>query len=408
MNNADKEIMLKLATRWMELASLPVMAERRRLWTALHDLHGERPMVLFETDFLENYVANSELECADTFLREVEKQLRWVIRHAEEVGDDVVVEPFYRVYWDIEATDYGVPLQAEHASDMLGGDVAYVYEHPIHTPADISKLRPRAWCVNQEKILRRHAQLQECFGDILPVELHGVSSLLVGLTQDLFKLIGNDNLMQWTYDEPAALHRIMAYLRDDRMTYYNWLERSGWLGYNHTGWELAGSGSPGYTTGLPQADAAGQARLRDMWVWMESQETTTISPRMFGEFFLPYMADACRCFGLVYYGCCEPVHDRWDMIVKAIPNIRAVSVSPWCDQNIMAHKLGREYVFSRKPKPWLITGHNPDWDALRMDARDTVAAARECNLEIIFRDVYRIGDRSCLQRWTDIVRSTAS
>ena len=49
VSDSDRETLRRLAGRWMELASLPVMAERRRLWTALNDLHAERPMVLFET-----------------------------------------------------------------------------------------------------------------------------------------------------------------------------------------------------------------------------------------------------------------------------------------------------------------------------------------------------------------------
>jgi hypothetical protein len=31
----DVPTLRRLATRWMELAALPVMAERKRLWTAL-------------------------------------------------------------------------------------------------------------------------------------------------------------------------------------------------------------------------------------------------------------------------------------------------------------------------------------------------------------------------------------
>jgi hypothetical protein len=210
----------------------------------------------------------------------------------------------------------------------------------------------------------------------------------------------------WTYDAPDALHRLIAYLRDDRLAYFGWLEREGLLGLNSTGWELAGSGSPGYTTALPQPDYAGAPRLRDLWAWMESQETTMISPRMFARFFLPYMADVSRQFGLIYYGCCEPVHDRWDQIVAAIPNVRAVSVSPWCDRRAIAEKLGRNYVFSRKPKAAPISGPNPDWDELEQDLDETLAAARDCNLEIIYRDVYRInGDRPRLTKWTQMVRS---
>jgi len=406
MSNQDRDILRGLATRWMELASLPVMAVRRRQWTALKDLHAERPMVLFETWTLENYVADDEVLCQDAELRRVEKAMRAVIRQAEEIGDDYVVEPFLRVYWDIERSDFGVPLRREEAQDVEGGSVAYHFDYPIRTPAEIDRLKPRTFTVDRAKTQRRAERLSDIFGDILPVILHGTGGHWAALTQDLFKLIGNDNLLTWTYDAPDALHRLMAYLRDDRLAYFGWLEREGLLGLNSTGWELAGSGSPGYISSLPQPDYAGTARLRDIWAWMESQETTMISPRMFGQFFLPYMAEVSRIFGLIYYGCCEPVHDRWDKIIAAIPNVRAVSVSPWCDKRIIAEKLGRNVIFSRKPKPAPISGANPDWDVLRDDIDETLAAARDCNLEIIFRDVYRInGDRPRLAQWAQMVRS---
>jgi hypothetical protein len=407
LTRTEREVLRRLAARWMELACLPVMTERKRLWTALHDLRGERPMVLFETGTLVHYIAEDELVCRDPQWRALERHLRWTIRHAEEVGDDIVVEPFLRVYWDIDWPAYGedVVIQPEHALDSEGDDVAYTFDYALRTPADVERLHPRVWRVDRARTQQRAEALGALFGDILPVRLHGTGSLFIGLTQDLYKLVGNDNLLTWLYDEPDALHRIMAYLRDDRVAYFQWLEREGLLGLNHTGWELVGSGSPGYTTSLPSTGYAGTPRLRDLWVWMESQETSMISPRMFSQFFLPYMADVCRCFGLVYYGCCEPVHDRWEQIRAAIPNVRTVSISPWCDQQAMAGKLGRDYVFSRKPRPWPISGASPDWDVLRQDVDDTLAAARDCNLEFIFRDVYRIADRERLRRWTDMVRA---
>ena len=257
MSNQDHDVLRGLATRWMELASLPVMAERRRQWTALKDLRAERPMVLFETWTLENYVAEDELACTDAELRRVEKGMRAHIRQAEEIGDDIVVEPFLRIYWDIERSDFGVPLVPEHAQDAEGGNVGYHFNYPIRTPEDIDRLRPRTFRVDRAKTIRRAERLSDIFGDILPVVLHGTGSHWAALTQDLFKLIGNDNLLIWTYDAPDALHRLMAYLRDDRLAYFGWLEREGLLGLNSTGWELVGSGSPGYITSLPQPDYAG-------------------------------------------------------------------------------------------------------------------------------------------------------
>lgn len=322
MNNFDRTVLRPLAQRWMELASLPIMHERRRLWTALKDLKPERPMVLFEVWTLENYVREDELLCQDPWLREVELTMRRGIRQVEEIGDDIVIPAHWRVYWDIEVDypDFGVGLQATHAIDGQGGEVAYAYNHPIRTPGDAAHLKPRSWRVDRKKTLKRQALLQDIFGDLLPVVLHGTGGLHAGLTGDLFRLIGNDNLLMWTYDAPEALHQVMAYLRDDRMRYFHWLESEDLLGLNNDH-ELVGSGSPGFISSLPQAGYEGTVRLKDLWVWIESQETTMISPAMFKRFFLPYMAEVASLFGLVYYGCCEPVHDRWKPIEQAIPQV---------------------------------------------------------------------------------------
>jgi hypothetical protein len=393
-----------LATRWMELANLPVMEARRRAWTALKDRRPERPMVLFETWTVEGFVDARELECEDPFLREVERTMRRGIRQAEEIGDDFVVEPEWRVYWKIHNTGYGVPIIEEHADDAHGGAVAYSYNHPLRDPADVDRLRPRTWTVDRTATLRQVEQLDEAFGGILPVRLAGTGMQIAALTADLFRLIGNDNLLAWPYDAPDALHAVMAYLRDDRLAYYAWLEEEGLLGLNNNV-EIVGSGSPGYTTHLPGPGFTGRPRLRDLWIWMESQETTMISPRMFARFFLPYLADVARCFGMVYYGCCEPVHDRWSRILEAIPHVRAVSISPWCDMRAMGEALGDQIVFSRKPKPWLISGDSPEWDALAQDVDEALAACPSGMLEFLFRDVYRVRDRAHLGRWAQMVRS---
>jgi hypothetical protein len=404
MDSTERQTLRRLAGRWMELACLPGMVERKRLWTALKDLRPERPMVLFEVWTLGNhFVHEDELQCTDPFLRKVELNMRRYIRQVEEIGDDLVLEPSYRLFWEVEATDYGVEIVDVHGDDTHGDNIGYAFNHPLRTPQDVALLRPRAWKANRANTLQKSELLSEAFGDLLPVEIAGMGDFWLAMTADLFKLIGNDNLLAWTYDAPEALHTIMAYLREDRLAYFHWLEAEGLLGVNNP--EFVGSGSPGYTTALPQPGYAGQARLKDIWAWMDSQETTMISPRMFAEFFLPYMAEVSALFGLVYYGCCEPVHDRWDRIASAMPNIRAVSISPWCNQRLMGEKLGRQYVFSRKPKPWLIGVDTPDWEGLEKELDETLEAARDGCLEIIYRDVYRISSRAYLRRWVDLVRS---
>jgi hypothetical protein len=268
------------------------------------------------------------------------------------------------------------------------------------------RLKTRSWKVDRKETCERVDRLNEAFGDILPIALCGAPEHFHGgITNDLFLLIGNDNLLRWVYDAPDAIQHIMAFLRDDRLAYLNWLEKEGVLGLNN-GWASIGGGSPGFIDDLPAKDFTGRVRLKDMWFSMESQETTMISPSMFERFFLPFLADLCQPMGLIYYGCCEPLQDRWDAIIRAIPNIRAVSVSAWADQCALAEKLGKLYVFSRKPKTWLISITNPDWNAIHQDLIETLSAARDCNLEIIYRDIYRVhDDRAYPRKWTDMVRA---
>ena len=126
-----------------------------------------------------------------------------------------------------------------------------------------------------------------------------------------------------------------------------------------------------------------------MWVLSESQETVGVDPEQFEEFIFPYQKEIAEQFGKSYYGCCEPVNNRWH-ILKRIRNLSRVSVSPWADHEFMARSLGRQYVFSRKPAPSLISTGVFNEDSVRRDITQTVAIAGECRIEIIMKDVHTL------------------
>ena len=416
----ERESLRALATRWMAHAADPVMAERRRQWRAIKDLQMEKPMILVETCMLPDYIGPDELVCQDPYLRNIEKSLLEIVRHADEIGDDIVVDPYFRIPWEIEVGDYGLPIEAHHAISTDGRDLAYSFDFSLKTPADADKLHLRENRLDRALSHQRRDLLQDIFGDILPIRMGGydpfdpdpgyrpwLGNLFGGLTMNLFKLIGNDRLLYWVYDEPETIHKIMQVIHDDRVAHFAWLEREGLLYCNTDTW-MPCPGSYGFVSDLPETSADGEAaRLADCWVWVESQESEPISPKMFNDFFLPYIADVTRPFGLAYWGCCERVDDRFPYIEKAIPNLRAVSVSGWSNPWRMAEMLGKKYVFSRKPTPAYVSGANPDWELAEKDMRDTLAAPRGgCNLEICFRDIYTIdGDRPRLAQWVKMVRA---
>jgi len=148
------------------------------------------------------------------------------------------------------------------------------------------------------------------------------------------------------------------------------------------------------------------AQMADMWVLLESQETVLVGPTQFAEFIFPYQQEIARRFGLVYYGCCEQLHHRWE-VIRRLPNLRAVSISPLCDQDYMAEALGDKYIFSRKPNPTLISAEEFDEELIRRDIRHTIEIAKRhnCRLELIMKDVHTLHEEPYrLARWVQLAR----
>jgi hypothetical protein len=206
-------------------------------------------------------------------------------------------------------------------------------------------------------------------------------------------------------DQPEGLHRLMAFLRDDHLALVDWLEAEGLYTPNHEN-DYVGSGTVGYTDELPSSgwQPGDPVRPRDLWVLSESQETVGVSPAMFEEFVFRYQLPIIQRFGLCYYGCCEPLHARWP-ILQRIPNLRRVSISPWCDQAFMAEALGDRYLFCRKPSPALISGAVWDEEAIRQDLAQTMAVTGGRHLEVAMKDVHTLADQpERLGRWVQIAR----
>ena len=133
----------------------------------------------------------------------------------------------------------------------------------------------------------------------------------------------------------------------------------------------------------------------------------SISPAMFGEFIFPYYKQIAQQFGLLSYGCCEPVNPIWDNYISTLPNLRKVSISPWCDEEFMGERLqGKRITFHRKPSPnFLGVSANLDEDALRAHFNKTISAAKGCNLEFSQRDVYTLSGRiENARRYVEILR----
>lgn len=408
ISSHDLDTLRRLAARKRAISDNPVNKERRRAWYALDAGKGDRVMVLAEHGGIRDKslpVPNDILECTDEWARGIENNLRAEIYQFEILKDDHVVEPFINLNWQVTCGDYGMQ-PVFHQADNDGHLGAKSWDPPVKDlDKDLDKLHPRTFTVDREKTFAEKERLEIVFDGKLNIRIRGSFYWTMGLTGRAIELIGLENLMLFMFDNPEGLRRLMTFLRDDHVAFAQWLEKEELYTLNNEN-DYIGSGSMGYTRDLPteKASSGTQVKMKDLWVLLESQETVGVGPDQFEQFVFPYQLSIAERFGKTYYGCCEPVHNRWH-ILKRIPNLARVSVSPWADQEFMAHVLKRNYVFSRKPNPTLISTGRYDEEMIRTDIRKTLCAAQGCRLELIMKDVHTLqNEPERLPRWVEIAR----
>jgi len=398
----DIEILRRLAERKSKLALDPVNVERKRQWYRHDAGEAGRPMVLVEAW---GVVPEPVLECEHPWARGVEAGLRFEQYQFDVIKDDHVIEPYVNTNWRIEASDYGVQ-SVQHTADNNGRLGARRWDPPLKDlDRDLDKLKPRTFSVDRQTTFDEMEKLETVFGASVPIRLRGGFWWTLGMTITAIDLIGMENLMLFMFDNPAGLHRLMAFLRDDHLACAEWFESNGLLSLNNEN-DYIGSGAMGYTHDLPGEGQPPGApvRTRDQWVLLESQETVGVGPDQFEEFVFPYQLSIAQRFGKCYYGCCEPVHNRWH-ILKRLPNLARISVSPWADEAFMAEAVGNKVVYSRKPNPSLVSTGVFDEAAIRADIRKTLKAARNCRVELIMKDVHTLnGEPQRLARWVELAR----
>ena len=398
----DKELLRKLAARSREIAELPIMAERKKLWIAHNGLKSEIPMILADPECAwEELIPTSELKCENPLLQYWELCLRKKIFWYENINDDDTVEPWFDIGWNISMSDFGVKVEKTYGEDRG----SYVWTHPVKKlPEDMKDLKFREIKIDRENTYAQMELAEKLFGDLLPPRIRGKYFWSAGLTASVIELVGLEELMMMMYDQPEGLHQLMAWMRDEFMHFLDVLESEKLLSDTNEN-DYIGSGGIAYTDELPQKDRKKDepVRLIDTWGHLESQETVGVSPQMFNEFIFPYQMPLAERFGLVCYGCCEPVDKRLEYIFQ-IPRLRRLSVSPWADEEVCAEKFGRNYIYSRKPNPApLCIDFNEE--VLRESIVTTLQKAQGCVLEFNMKDTHTVqNDKTRIGKWVEMAR----
>ncbi|MCL2878700.1 MAG: hypothetical protein FWF29_00510 [Treponema sp.] len=408
----EKDYLQELAKRQAEIASLPVMEQRLKKWYALNNGECDTPMVSVEFNGHPEEVFPT-LKCETPLAREVESQITRNIRNHELLNDDRVIPPYVAVTVPNQITPFGIDPELVYASDSGGqASMGYAVKPVIDDlQKDYGKLKKTVMHVDAglREAREKQALIEELLGGVLSGQIQFPSFyfLLGGVP---LNFMGMEKMMMTLYDYPELMHRLMDTLTNDYLKYMDEIERTRAIVCNNNGSWL-GQGSWGYTTDLYDPEAGKAISFANVWGYTNFQETVGMSPQMFDEFFFSYMEKLTMRFGLLSYGCCEPVDSLWDRCLSRLANLRKISVSPWTNEEALAEKIrGKKIVYHRKPRATFIAVDTVfNEEALADHIAKSVRAAAGCPLEVTFREeLTLLGEPWRLTRAVQITREQFS
>lgn len=404
----DIAIIRELARQKAEIAALPVQEEKRALWRKLNALKPERPMVAIDQVCWNEMNVNDELtlRCADPELRGYEDRLRRELFQWRHFPGDMVVDPYIHVSKAIHNTGFGVRVQERVAvTDPTSGVVGHKYTNQFETEEDLQKIQIPRLTHDEAETARQLEFAHELFDGIIDVRLWGVDAYL-SLWDPISTWMSVESALLAIVDRPDYVHRLVGRMTDGYMAMFDQAEAEGLLcgpqNWVHcTGAFTDELPAPGYNPTKP--------RTKDMWAMGLAQMFSTVSPKIFKEFEVDYVSRLCARFGLVYYGCCDPLDGKMNE-VRMIPNVRKVSMSPWVNEERGAAEIAGDYVYSRKPSPAFLAHDSFDAEAVRSDLQKTREICKRygCPLEYILKDISTVRYQpQRLLKWSEVAMEVA-
>jgi hypothetical protein len=325
------------------------------------------------------------LRTEDGFCRSLETGLRRTLYSWKHIRADQVVEPVIDVWKVIKSAGFGIETVEKIAvGDPKNDVVGHAYVDQLKTDEDVEKIRAPEITLDKEATARAEDKAHEIFDGVLDVRMQGWIPMFA--PWDLISMWrGAEDLIYDLVDRPEFTHRIMSRLTDAHLSMLDQLEERGLLGHSQGTIHCTGA----YTDELPAPGFdVRRPRAKDLWTCGMAQIFSTVSPAMHKEFDLDYAIKWYERFALVYYGCCEPLDGKID-IIRNVPHVRKISMSPWVDVERGAERIGRDFVFSRKPNPAFLAVDTWDPVAVERDLQDTLdrCARHGCPVELILKDI---------------------
>ena len=384
--NREETLLRTLAWEYACAAHNEKHMQARTLHTAVNDLKMIRPVVLIEEiPFHElNFDGSLTLLCEDPDLRGAEDWFRRQLFKWKHFPADMILPPYFPVPKIVHSTGIGIEVE-EHtiATEAENNIISHEYFDQLAEPEDLEKLTPPVISYDKEETMRRYEKLANVFGDILPVRVVGHNSYIT-MWDEIARYRGVTPLLMDLIERPEHSHAIVSKLAEFEKSKAAQMEALGLFEIQ----PLEIHCTSALTSDLPGEYDGGIVKRSQVWGRGMAQIFGSVSKDMHEEFDINYMKEIMEPFGLVYYGCCEPLDKKVD-IVEKIPHLRKISITPWADVDNAAEVIGNRYVIANKPNPALVATATLDEDAVRQTIKRTLDACKRngCSADIVLKDI---------------------
>jgi len=412
ISEKDREILRGLAEEAANIGDLPIQSKRKKMWSDLNSLRETKPMIwIDEVCWNEMDIERGlRLRTKSDFCQNIEKQLRQILYQWKNFQCDMVVDPVLYSPLCIDNSGIGIEIQENIIkADKYNEVVSHQYEQQIHHEDDIEKIRFPDISHDESTSEEQYQAYKYIFDGVIQVEKRGLPGFWFAPWDDIVRFVGAQEALLALIAKPRFIHKLVSRLVEVYLHCLVRYEKLSLLSLNNTNVRV-GSGACGFTRELPQSDFDPlHVRALDIWGCAAAQIFSSVSPAMHEEFALQYERRWLERFGLSYYGCCEPLHEKIDLL-RSIPNLRKVSVSPWADIERAAEALSGNYVLSLKPNPSILAKDRFRPEEARNELKQKLQTARRygCRVEIVLKDISTVGhEPSRLSEWSEIAGELA-
>jgi hypothetical protein len=208
-------------------------------------------------------------------------------------------------------------------------------------------------------------------------------------------------------EQPEVIHAAIRRIAAAYMVELDQMEAQGLLMLNSSN-NRVGSGAYCHCSSLPApGQETGRVTPAQMWGCSNAQIFTEVSPAMHWDFALQHDLPWLARWGLVYYGCCEALDTKVE-ILRRIPNLRKISMNYRIHLDRAAAACGGDYVFSYKPNPacFAINSWNPE--LARAELQRVKDCTRGGHVEFVLKDISTVAGRpDRLWEWAKIAMEVA-